>query len=279
MKIIKDQTFPYERALYYQKDTYILNCLFEGKEDGESALKESRNIKIEKCKFSLRYPLWHVDTLDISNSIFSSTCRAPLWYSKDINITSITLLGVKALRECQNISIKESDIQSEEFAWKSSRINIANSSIKGEYAFFESKDIDIDNISFKGKYSFQYVNKLVIKNSKLDTKDAFWHSKDVTIINSELKGEYLAWYSSSLTLINCKIIGTQPLCYCKNLKLIDCEMINTDLSFEYSDVEASIKGHIDSIKNPRSGNILCDSIGEVINKDSIMENKCNIVIR
>ena len=53
-------------------------------------------------------------------------------------------------------------------------------------------------------------------------------------------------------------------------------MENTDLSFEYSDVEAEIIGHIDSVKNPHSGNIVADSIGEIILEDSIMESRCNI---
>ena len=41
-------------------------------------------------------------------------------------------------------------------------------------------------------------------------------------------------------------------------------MENTDLSFEYSDVEADIKGYILSVKNPKSGIITADSVGEVI---------------
>ena len=87
-----------------------------------------------------------------------------------------------------------------------------------------------------------------ISNCILDTKDAFWHSKNVTVRDSIIKGEYLAWFSDGLTLINCKIIGTQPLCYCKNLKLINCTMEDTDLSFEYSDVDAQINGYVESIK-------------------------------
>lgn len=75
-------------------------------------------------------------------------------------------------------------------------------------------------------------------------------------------------------MINCKIIGTQPLCYCENLKLIDCEMIDTDLAFEYSQVEATIKGNIESIKNPKSGFIKADSIGHIIKENSIMEDTC-----
>lgn len=97
-----------------------------------------------------------------------------------------------------------------------------------------------------GKYSFQYCKNLTIENSYLDTKDAFWHSENVVIKDSYVKGEYLAWYAKNVTFINCTIEGTQPLCYCKNLVLKDCKMIKTDLSFENSEVNASIIGHIES---------------------------------
>lgn len=97
--------------------------------------------------------------------------------------------------------------------------------------------------------------------------------------DSIIKGEYLAWFSDGLTLINCKIIGTKPLCYCKNLKLINCTMEGADLAFEYSDVEADIKGHIISVKNPKSGTIAADSVGEIIKENSVMDCSGNVVIR
>lgn len=123
------------------------------------------------------------------------------------------------------------------------------------------------------------MKNLEITDCVLDTKDAFWHSENVTVRNSVVKGEYLAWFSDGLTLIDCKIIGTQPLCYCKNLKLINCTMEDTDLSFEYSDVEADVKGHVISIKNPKSGTITVDSVGEIIREAPVMECFGEIVIR
>ena len=130
----------------------------------------------------------------------------------------------------------------------------------------------------KGKYSFQYIENMKMDHSELDTKDAFGHRKNVTVENSVIKGEYLGWYSEGLTLIHCKIIGTQPLCYCKNLRLIDCTMEETDLSFEYSEVDAKVKGNILSVKNPKSGKIVADSIGEIVREDSIMQSTCEICV-
>ena len=56
-------------------------------------------------------------------------------------------------------------------------------------------------------------------------------------------------------------------------------MEGTDLSFEYSDVEATVNGHIDSVKNPRTGNITADSVGEVIMGDAVMECTGQVHIR
>ena len=278
MEIVKNKRFGEERALYNSKDLQIIDCKFDGEEDGESALKESNNIIVDNCYFNLRYPFWHDEKLTINNCELTNLCRAALWYSKDIKINDSKLFGIKALRECKDIEINKSEIDSLEFGWRSKNIKVLDTKIRNcEYLFFESKNINIDNVDLQGKYTFQYVENLEINNSILDTKDAFWHSKNVVVRNSTIKGQYLAWYSEDVTLINCKIIGTQPLCYCKNLKLIDCEMIDTDLAFEYSDVEASIKGSILSVKNPKSGKIVADEIKEIILHDSKIECKCEII--
>lgn len=277
---ITNQIFPEERALYKTIDTTIENCRFEGKEDGESALKESRNIEVNNCFFALRYPFWHVNQATINNIEMTETCRAAFWYDKNISLINSKLFGIKAIRECFDIKISNSTIVSPEFGWMSHSIDIYDTEITSEYAFLSSTQLQLDHIKFYGKYSFQYVQNCTIRDSYLDTKDAFWHSKNITVYNSTIKGEYLGWYSENLKLINCKIIGTQPLCYTKGLVLIDCEMIDTDLSFEYSEVNAEIIGNIISIKNPLSGKIIADNIQEIILDDADIDTEdCQIIIR
>ena len=264
MKEITNMRFGEERALYGIKETKVSNCRFEGEEDGESALKEAKKIELHHCFMDLRYPLWHDKEVVLNDVTMTEKCRAALWYTHHVKIQDSHLLGIKALRECSYIQILNTEIVSPEFGWRSHHITAEHFQIESEYLFFEAKHLCLRDMNFTGKYSFQYVENMVIEDSTLKTKDAFWHSKNVTVKNSIVQGEYLAWYSENLTLINCRIIGTQPLCYCKNLKLIDCEMVDTDLSFEYSDVEATIHGSIDSVKNPRSGYIEADTIKEVI---------------
>ena len=277
--IVENKQFDEERALYNLTDAEVINCRFEGPADGESALKEARDIKVKECDFSLRYPLWHVTNFEIEKSSMNETTRAALWYDKNGRITGSKLGGIKALRECEDIVVENSEIVSEEFGWKCNNITLKDTKVESMYLFLDSKNLRLENVEMKGKYSFQYVENMEISNCNFDTKDAFWHTKNVTVRDSVVKGEYLAWYSEGLTLINCKIIGTQPLCYCKNLKLIDCTMEGCDLSFEYSDVEATIIGSIDSVKNPRLGKITADAVGEIITEAPVIECSGEVIIR
>jgi len=139
----------------------VLDCKFEGIEDGESALKECRDIEVDRCSFALRYPLWHAYNYKIRNSIFLSTSRAPLWYCSNGELIGVSIKGVKAIRECSSINIVDSDIDSDEVGWKSRDIKVINSKISSFYLFFDSKNIEIENIDFKGKYSFSTVRMLL----------------------------------------------------------------------------------------------------------------------
>lgn len=264
MKKYENLSFDQERALYGERDILVTNCRFDGPADGESALKEAGKIETLDCYFNLRYPFWHCDEVKIQSSHMTENCRAALWYSSDIDIHSSNLHGIKAVRECQRVRIDKSDIISPEFGWFSSDIEISDSRAESEYFMLRSKNLRFNNVTFKGKYSFQYVEGGVFDNCNFDTKDAFWHAKGVIVRNSIVKGEYLAWYCDDVTFENCTIIGTQPLCYCNNLRLINCRMVDCDLSFERSVVDATVIGRIDSVKNPTSGRIIADDIGEII---------------
>ena len=276
---IISRTFDEERALYNLKSADVVECTFAGPSDGESVLKECRDISVQKCNFSLRYPLWHAQDFKLIESTLDEKTRAPIWYSYGGSIIDCKIDGIKCLRECSKTEIIRCKISSPEFGWKCRELSIYDSEINSEYFLFESSNVKINHLHMSGKYSFQYMENVTITNSVLDTKDAFWHSKNVTVTDSDVKGEYLGWFSEGLTLINCRISGTQPLCYCKNLKLVNCRMEDTDFSFEYSDVDADIIGNILSVKNPRSGRIVADSIGEIIWGDAVMHCSGEVVIR
>ena len=267
MEVIENQKMDEERALYGRNHIRIDHCSFDGPQDGESAIKECKDVMINDCYFNLRYPLWHVCGLTINNSEMTPNCRAALWYSAHVVIDHTQMHGIKACRECHDVTIKNCDIDSPEFGWSTHGLTMENTTIEGEYLFLRSTDMHITDMKMKGKYSFQYIENVTFENCEFDTKDAFWHGKNVTLKNCVVKGEYLAWYSDHLTLDHCTIIGTQPLCYCSHLTLIECAMIDTDLAFEKSDVNASITTAMVSIKNPYSGHITVPKVEKIIRDD------------
>ena len=266
-QIIEHKSFDQERALYGSHGLTVRHCAFDGPADGESAVKECGDITAEDCFFNLRYPFWHVHGLTVRRSELTGLCRAALWYSDHISIEDTKLHGIKALRECDHVALKNCDVISSEFGWSARDVRMEECTAESEYFFMRGERLNFQGVSFKGKYSFQYVKGGAFDHCSFDTKDAFWHSENVTVTDSVVKGEYLAWYSENLTLVRCRIIGTQPLCYCKGLKLIDCEMVDTDLAFERSEVEATVTTPIVSVKYPRAGTITAPAVGEIIMDD------------
>ncbi|WP_337667870.1 DUF3737 family protein, partial [Prevotella sp.] len=64
MQLIKDKQFGGERPLFGTHDLHIDNVLIT---EGESAIKECRNIKATNCRFEGNYPFWHVHGFEIEN--------------------------------------------------------------------------------------------------------------------------------------------------------------------------------------------------------------------
>ena len=272
-------TLDEERALYGLNGAEVVRCTFEGPADGESALKECRNVHLTDCDLKLRYPLWHVSGGSMTDCRMTDTCRAALWYDDHMTLKNCDFGGIKALRECRNMVIEGGQGTSTEFGWMCHDLAVRDFALTSEYPFLHTTDSEFDGFRLKGKYSFQYTRNLVFRNCVLDTKDAFWHAENITVYDSVVKGEYLAWYASNIRFVRCKISGTQPLCYCKGLILEDCTMEGCDLSFENSEVQATVSGHIDSVKNPVAGAITADTIGEIILDEYKWAGDCPITQR
>ena len=189
----------------------------------------------------------------------------------------------KMFREMDDMELRNSKFPNAlETLWMCRNVRLRKVEVdKADYLFMHSSDIDIDDYKQQGNYSFQYCKNVVIRNATIFSKDAFWNTENVTVYDSYITGEYLGWYSNNLRLVNCRIGGTQALCYAKGLILENCTMDeDADLCFEYSEVHAEIKGKVTSIKNPTTGKIVCDGVGEVILDDNIKSPaNCEIVVR
>ena len=153
-KQIISQTFDAERALYNLTDAEVRDCTFAGPADGESALKEAKNVDVENCRFSLRYPFWHTEGFTLKRCVLDEKTRAPIWYSRGGSIWGCHIEGVKCLRECQSVKFEHCTVKSPEFGWRCRNVDICNCQMEGEYFLFETKKGRIQNLGMKGKYSF-----------------------------------------------------------------------------------------------------------------------------
>lgn len=278
-EVVENQQLDEERVLYNKEGLLVRKCHFGGPIDGESALKECSDFTVEDSVFSMRYVLWHDRNFVLRNTELTEETRAPLWYDHHGLIENCKLHSIKNIRECLDITLKHCDIDSDEFGWKSSAITLEDCRLNSLYALLDSRNLVLRRVNSTGKYALQYIEDSLIEDCSIETKDCLWHARNVTVKNSTLSSEYLAWYSDGLTLINCHINSTQPLCYCKNLKLINCTFENADRAFEYSDIDAEIKGSVVSIKNPRSGRIVVDEVGEIISGDTAIPCAAEIIVR
>lgn len=264
MKLIKDQEFGGERPLYTLHDAKLENVTIHL---GESSIKESGNIEAEDCTFEGKYVFWECRGFKTTNCLYRESARSSLWYSENGTLVNCRVEAPKMFRRMKGIRIENCDFtNAQETLWDCDDVVIKDSRIENaDYLGMHTNNVHIENYHQEGNYSFQYSRNVEIKNSLLNSKDAFWECENVTLTDCEINGEYLGWYSKNLRLIRCHITGEQPLCYCENLYMEDCTMgEDANLAFEYSTIEATIKGHVHSIKNPTSGNIEVESVGEII---------------
>ena len=264
MKTIRNSEFGGERPLYCEHDLRLENVTIHA---GESALKETARIEAEGCRFEGKYPFWCCDGFTVRNCVFAEGARAALWYSRGLLMEDTLVEAPKMFREMDGLTLRRVQLpNAAETLWGCRSVELDDVEIdKGDYLFMHSSGLKINNLRLHGNYSFQYCKDVEIRNSVLYTKDAFWETENVTVYDSVIIGEYLGWYSRGLRLVNCRIGGTQPLCYAENLVLENCTFEpDADLAFEYSALQADIRGAVTSVKNPRTGCIKAGAVGEII---------------
>ncbi len=280
MEIIKDKSFGGERPLFGLKDANLENITIT---DGESGIKCCQNITCNDSKFYGKYPWWHVDGSVITNCYFAPESRSAIWYSDNMTMKDSVIDGPKFFREMQNLELENVKINdADETFWKVNGLKLKNVTLhEGTYPFMFSRNIYVDGLVSDAKYVFQYCKNVEIHHAKITTKDSFWECENVIVYDSELDGEYLAWHSKNIKLVRCHISGEQPLCYLDGITLEDCTFdAACDRIFEDSrNINATIKGTITEVKNPISGHIVADKIGQITYNEYAKGHDCVIETR
>ncbi len=265
MESIEQKRLTGERALFKSSNLVIEDCIFA---DGESPLKESRQLEIKNSMFQWKYPLWYCENVRVADSMLFAMARAGIWYTNHLEMKRVTIEAPKTFRRCQDISLANVDMpNAEETLWHCKDIRMKEVTAKGNYFAMDSENIEIDGFTLIGNYSFDGAKNITVRHAKMISKDAFWNAENITVEDSFISGEYFGWNAKNVTLINCTIESLQGFCYMENVVLKNCKLLHTNLAFEYSTVDAEIVSSIDSVKNPYAGHIAAKNIGEVIFDD------------
>ncbi|WP_338024296.1 DUF3737 family protein [Bifidobacterium pongonis] len=265
-----------ERAEFFARDGRYVDSVFA---DGESPLKHARGVELVDCSFKWKYPLWYCEDVHASGCTWFEMARAGVWYTNRIAVEDCTFEAPKNFRRCRGVSLRGVDfVNAEETLWGCSDVSLENVCARGDYLAMNCEDVHADNLRLVGNYPFDGARNVVVSNSRLISKDCFWNCENVTVRDSFISGEYLAWNSRNVTFEHCTIESLQGLCYVDGLVLRDCRLVNTTLAFEYSHVDADVRGTIDSVFNPSSGVIRADAIGELtLDPERIDPSKVTVV--
>ncbi len=95
---IHQQFLTGERALFCSRDLAIFDTIFD---DGESPLKESRNISLSGCMFRWKYPLWYCDHVEVDNTTWFEIARACVWYTNEIRVRDCVIYAQNIFRRCR----------------------------------------------------------------------------------------------------------------------------------------------------------------------------------
>ncbi|MCW3779325.1 DUF3737 family protein, partial [Levilactobacillus namurensis] len=178
-------------------------------------------------------------------------------------------------RYAQQLRLKNVDFSDAgETLWWCDDVQLDHVTVNGDYFGMNTNNVVAHNLKVTGNYVFDGGKNIEVHDSTFITHDAFWNCENVTIYNSTIIGEYLAWNAKNITFVDCWLESDQGLCYVDHLTMRNCSLINTDLSFEYcTDIDATIKTSIDSVKNPVNGQITAPKIGQIIFDDPAIDPK------
>ena len=124
MDEIKQRIMTGERALFASNSLKITDTIFD---DGESPLKESRNIVLDGCMFKWKYPLWYCDNVTVSNSSWFTMARAGVWYSNNIKISDSAIEAPKNFRRCRFLELSGVSMpNAAETLWSCNNVKLQN---------------------------------------------------------------------------------------------------------------------------------------------------------
>lgn len=100
MRIIQDQTFDAERALYGSQDIQVKNCRFDTKD-----------------------AFWHAKNVTVKNSVIKGEYLA--WYCEDVTFENCKIIGTQPLCYCKGLTLIDCKMVDCDLAFERSEVQAA----------------------------------------------------------------------------------------------------------------------------------------------------------
>lgn len=157
-KQINEGYFDGERPLFKEHGAQITDTTFG---EGESPLKEARNIDLNDVVFKWKYPLWYDKHIKVNDSIFETMSRSGIWYTDDIEINNSALQAPKLFRRASNIKLNNVHFaDAEETMWTCKDIKMKDVEVNGNYFGKDSENIYAENLNVVGNYVLMVLRML-----------------------------------------------------------------------------------------------------------------------
>ena len=131
MKEVVQEFLTGERALFMSDGLVIKDSIFD---DGESPLKESKNIELYNSMFKWKYPLWYCENIYAKNCTWFDMARAGVWYTNHIRVEDALIEAPKNFRRCHDLSLTNVSFpDAAETLWSCEDVKMNNVMAKGTY--------------------------------------------------------------------------------------------------------------------------------------------------
>ena len=165
MDTIKQAYLTGERALFHASDVQVEDSTFA---QGESPLKESRNIRLHNSIFKWKYPLWYSTDIECSHITLMETARSGIWYSEHATMKDCVLQAPKTFRRCSDITLENVQLpNAQETFWNCSDIRLQRVHAAGDYFAMNAENITIDEFTLSGNYAFDGAKHVELHHATL----------------------------------------------------------------------------------------------------------------
>ena len=165
MKEIRQEFLTGERALFHGQDLAIYDTTFA---DGESPLKESRNIYLEGSLFQWKYPLWYSRDIRLKDCTLFEMARAGIWYTHNLEMENTLVEAPKNFRRATGLRLRHVNFpNAEETLWSCEDVTMEHVTARGDYFAMNSSDMKLSDFELVGNYSFDGVKNVEIDRSQI----------------------------------------------------------------------------------------------------------------